>query len=436
MRTEAKITQAGLDNHKNFSRLSGRDASGKIVLRQRLEHKDRNLLREQLRRLPAGTPVVLEGTFGWGWMSDQLRECALDPHLASSRKTAGWREARGMAKSNKIDADLLSELWSEPERWWEVWLAPPEVRDQREWLRYRMSLVRMQTGLKNRIHATLHRHGVLQEFSDLFGSKGMAFLKGLCKAPSPQDAQQKQPMEACLSASGRGTLLGYLKLLAQVRQQVAQVTRMIRRIVSRSQEAERWRSLPGVSWVLAYTILAEVGCSARFANHRKLAAYALLAPRADDSGEEDGQVPTGRRVGYAGRLTLKWAFIEAAHGAVRKSEHFRGIFNRRTDGGKRDRNRGYIAVGHELCNVGLSCCHYRRNYSEQRPPRPGSREDRQAKQLQQVQENQQVQKNQMHLKMKEASKSNPTASRPVSCPGTGGPDRPMVAVATDQRRRT
>ena len=123
MRIESKLTQAGLDNHKNFSRLTGRDSTRKIVFRQRLEHKDRKALREDLRRLPPGTPAVLEGTFGWGWMSDELKACELDPHLASSRKTAAWREARGMAKNNKLDADLLSELWSQPER---CWLAPPE----------------------------------------------------------------------------------------------------------------------------------------------------------------------------------------------------------------------------------------------------------------------------------------------------------------------
>lgn len=257
MRTELKVVQVGLDNHKNFSRLTGRDGNGRIVLRQRLEHKDRNVLRENLSLLPAGTPVVLEGTFGWGWMSDELKGCGLDPHLASSRKTAAWREARGMAKNNKIDADLLSELWSEPERWWEVWLAPPEVRDQREWLRYRMSLVRMQTGLKNRIHATLHRHGILHEFSDLFGKKGMAFLKGLCQAR--REAADPAAGEVQLSPSGRGTLSGYLKLLSQVRQQVAAVTKLIRPMVSRSEEGERcaacrgyrgcWRTRSWRRWV-------------------------------------------------------------------------------------------------------------------------------------------------------------------------------------------
>jgi transposase len=402
------------------------------VLRQKLEHKDRQALREDLGRLPAGTPVVLEGTFAWGWMSDELRRCGLDPHLSSSRKVAGWREARGMAKNNKIDADILSELWSQPEPWWEVWLAPPEVRDQREWLRYRMSLVKMQTSLKNRIHATLHRHGVLHEFSDLFGKKGLAFLKGLCQTPPQPKAGEPQPAEVGLSASGRGTLAGYLKTLAAVRKQVAEVTRQIRVMVSKSEEGERWRSLPGISWVLAYTILAEVGPSSRFANGRKLAAYALLAPRADDSGDEDGEVPTGRRVGHQGRRTLKWAFIEAAHGAVRKSDHFKSIFDRRTDGGKRDRCRGYIAVAHELSRVGLSCCHYERNYCEDRPPRPGSREDREARLSQKVQENQM----RLQMKGKEIVKQSAPELSQVSRPGTGGPDRPMVDVASRERCRT
>jgi transposase len=431
MRIESTITQVGLDNHKNFSRLTGRDSSRKIVLRQRLEHKDRAALREDLRRLPAGTPVVLEGTFGWGWMSDELKVCGLDPHLASSRKTAAWREARGMAKNNKLDADLLSELWSEPERWWEVWLAPPEVRDQREWLRYRMSLVRVQTSVKNRIHATLHRHGVLHEFSDLFGKRGLVFLKGLCQVRPVSGSGEDVPpekVEPQLSSSGRGTLAGHLKLLAQVRQQIAQVTRMIRRIVTNSEEGERWRSLPGVSWVLAYTILAETGPSSRFANHRKYAAYGLLAPRDNDSGDENGET-RGRHVGYMGRLTLKWAFIEAAHGAVRKSDHFRSIFDRRTDGGKRDRGRGFITVAHELSRVGLSCCHYERDYSEQRPPRPGSQAQREARWTQ-------IQENQMRLKEKEIGKKNETETRQVSRPGTGGPDHPMVVVARSKRRRT
>jgi transposase len=356
-----KVAYVGLDCHKNFSRMTARDAGGKILFRQRLEHADRAALREELKRLPRGTPAILEGTFGWGWFSDELAACGLDPHLANSRKTSAWQTARGIAKNNKLDADLISELWPQPGRWWEVWLAPREVRDQREWLRYRMTLVKMQTGLKNRIHATLHRHGILHGLGDLFGKAGRLFLKQLCQEDDPR-----------LRESGKETLAGYLKLLDEIRRQLASLTRQLRKTVSSSAQGERWRSLPGISWVLAYTILAEVGCFERFAGSKQLSSYALLAPRADDSGDEDDQTPLGRHVGHAGRKTLKWAFIEASHGATRKSAYFRAIFDRRTNNGQRDKNRGYITVGHELCRIGFSCCRDGRDYREERPPRPGS----------------------------------------------------------------
>jgi len=388
MRRLEKVSHIGLDCHKNFSTVAARDKDNRIVFGQRLEHADRQQLRLELRRWPAGTPVILEGTFGWGWMADELREAGHDPHLASSGKVAAWRTARGLAKSNKIDAKLLSELWPEKPRWWEVWLAPQEVRDQREWLRYRMSLVGIQTMTKNRIHATLHRHGILGDVADLFGKKGMEFLRALIAAEEP------------LRESSRQTLAGYLRLLEQVRRQIAAVTRQLRQWVKRDAQAQLWDSLPGIGWVLAYTIQAEVGDIARFKDGRHLASYSLLAPLANDSGDEDDDTPIGRHVGHAGRRTLKWAFIEAAHGAVKKSPFFRAIFDARTNGGKRDKNRGYIAVARQLCLIGFSCVSKRRRYSEQRPVRPGEQQSN-------------------HIENIKCSKPHP---------GLGQPEDPMVAA--------
>lgn len=205
------VTQIGLDSHRRFSRVSARDSSGRVVWRQRLEHADRSALREALSAWPQGVPVVLEATFGWGWLSDELSAAGLSPHLSSGTKVAAWRKARGVAKTDRTDADLLSELPMGPvHRWWEVWLAPPVVREQREWMRYRMTLVRLQTGLKNRVHAVLHRHGIAHEHADLFGTAGRRMLSLLvASAAGP------------LPSSGRVSLKGYLQLLDQLRRQIA-----------------------------------------------------------------------------------------------------------------------------------------------------------------------------------------------------------------------
>ena len=72
LRTDASVTQLGSDIHRKFSKVTARNGQGKIVWRQRLEHADRPRMRERLADWPNGAPVVLEGTFGWGWMSDEL----------------------------------------------------------------------------------------------------------------------------------------------------------------------------------------------------------------------------------------------------------------------------------------------------------------------------------------------------------------------------
>ena len=365
-----KVTRVGLDVHRNFSQASLQDDRGQVIARQRLEHADRQELRRQIGAWPAGTPVVLEATFGWGWMCDELLEMKMAPHLASSRKSAAFREAQGLAKSNKIDADLMGRLYSErpqmkqgiEQRWWEVWLAPASVRDQRELLRHRMGLVKMQTALKNRIHATLHRHGILCPYSDLFGKAGRKFLSLLLVAEEP------------LRETARQTLAGDLKLLDQLRSLIARATRQFRRELVRDEAGQRLLSIPGISSVLAYTIVAEIGSIDRFRSGRSLLQYSLLAPQAADSGEDRPGKPMGRHLGHAGNDSLQWAFIQAAHGAVRKDEHLRSVFNRRTSNGKQDRGRGYITVANHLCRIAYSMWKNQTLYQPAPPPRPGSKE--------------------------------------------------------------
>jgi transposase len=380
MGMDKRIAQVGLDVHRIFSLASLRDASGNVIARERLQHADRVELRKRIGHWPAGTPVVLEATFGWGWISDELLAMNMDPHLASSRKVAGWRGARGLAKSNRIDADLLGELWSEkqvirygvPYRWWEVWLAPQEVRDQRELLRHRMTLVRTQTAAKNRIHALLHRHGIVIELSDLFGVAGRRYLSMLVyegKEPGEEAASKGVPP---LREPARRILKDLLAQLDQLRRSIARMTRLFRLSLKRSPAGQRLMTIPGISTVLAYTIVAEMGRIERFPKSRCLLRYSLLAPEADDSGEEREGKPIGRRIGHAGRATLQWAWIEAAHGAVRKDKMFRAIFDRRTHNGKEDRGRGYIVVAHHVCRTGYAMWKNQTDYQEVPPARPGS----------------------------------------------------------------
>jgi transposase len=351
-----------MDVHYKFSTVTFRDEAGRVVRRERLEHPQRDLLREQMNRWPKGLPIVMEASFGWGWLSDLLIEVGFKPHLSNCYKLEQMRKARGWVKTNKKDADMLSLLPFEPSDWWKVWRAPLQVRNQREQMRFRGNLVGLQTMVKSRIHAIFHRHGIFHEFSDLFGCRGRRFLVELC-LHNPTN----------LSPQALLALRGQVKLLDHLRRQLADVARILHKQLAKTPLTMRLKKIDGIGLILAHVLAAEIGTIERFRNHKALASYSLLAPRANDTGQDDPKhSPLGRHLGFRGNRTLKWAFIEAAHGAVRSGGRWRAVFDRVTNGGRKDRNRGYIKVARELVKVVYVVWSKGIDYQPVSPARPGS----------------------------------------------------------------
>jgi len=368
----AKVAAIGMDVHAKFTTVAMRDADGKVVRRERLDHADRSALREHLAGWPAEASVVLEASFGWMWLAELMDEAGLSPQLSNCYKLHQLRKARGWVKTNKKDADLLSLLPFETDRWWQVWLAPPAVRDRREWMRYRASLVAVQTATKQRITALLHRFGILHRFSDVFGVGGRRWLRVIVAAEGTEQAP--------LSTGAVAALRGHLALLDHVRSELAAITRALRAELPCSELADRLATIPGVGLILAHVLIAEIGRIERFRHHRALASYSLLAPLADESGEQDATTaPLGRHLGHRGNRTLKWTFIEAAHAAIRHGGQWRRRFEAATDGGRRDRNRGYINVARELVKIVYVVWSRGMAYTETPPPRPGRSARRQAR---------------------------------------------------------
>jgi transposase len=358
------VAAGGMDVHYKFSQVTMRDPKANVVCRERLDHPDRQKLRERLSTWPRGVPIAMEASFGWAWLADLMKEFGLLPVLSNCFKVEQMRKARGLAKTNKKDADLLSLLPLESRDWWKVWMSPPEVRDRREWMRYRGDLVAISTQTQNRIHAIFHRQGIFHKFTDLFGGQGRKFLGELCRDGQAPDGQ--------LLPGALAALRGQVRMLDHIRRQLAEAGRGLRKELERTPLAGRLDGIPGLGLILSHTLMAEIGQIERFRNHRALAAYCLLGPISDDTGEDDSPVSLGRHLGTRGNRTLKWAFIEAAHGAVRSGGRWRAMFDQHTDGGQKNRNRGYIKVARELVKVVYVVWRKGVQYSQSPPPRPGS----------------------------------------------------------------
>jgi transposase len=383
MKKDLTVTAAGVDVHYHFSRAALVNAQGQVVQRERLEHRDRQALRRKLEHWPKGLTVVLEASFGWGWLSDVMEQAGLDVRLSNCWKVEQMRKARNWVKTNDKDANLLALLPGERELWWQVWRAPREVRERREAVRHRADLVAMQTQIKCRIHAIFHRHGIFHDYADLFGGGGRRFLEQLVGGQDPQSPH--------LPPAALGALQSNLVVLSVLRQELADIARDLRGQLEKTPLLLRIKSVPGFGLILAHVLAAELGQLSRFRSARALANYSLLAPRADDTGEpQPNRAPLGRHLGHRGNRTLKWAFIEAAHGAVRHGGCWRALFDRLTDAGRKDRQRGYIAVARRLVDVVYAVLRDARQYREP------------------------------------AAKPRPQAKR--SRPGTGRPSHPMVAA--------
>ncbi len=347
----------GWDVHRKFSKVSLQEmtSEGQIVVveRARLEHCSREAMRQWLGRVPAGTPVALEAAFGWPWIADLLEELELEPHLGHppAVKVLAQHEAKG----DRCDADRLAKFQLRgilPESY----LAPPEVRQRRERMRYRIALVRLHTGVKNRIQAILHRLGILHSFSDLFGKGGRAFLE---KLDLPEASQ--------------AVLDGYLRLLDHVRKEIEQVEQWMQRNLAQD-EVVRWlKTLPGIGVILAHVIRAEIGQIERFPSYRHLTSYAGLAPLSDDSADRHGR----RHCSPACNHTLRWALIEAATGVLAtkgtKAWRLRRLYARLTGGGRYNKNQAKVALARELIKLVYIVWTKGESYTDTPPPRPGSR---------------------------------------------------------------
>jgi transposase len=172
-----------------------------------------------------------------------------------------------------------------------LWLPDPRVRAERERARWRLHLVRHRSSLKQRVHAVLLTHGKPCPVSDLFGVRGRQLLARL-DLPEPW----------------QGTIEASLRLIDELDREIGDCERELRRLGADHRYVPLLRTVPGISWVLAYTIAAELGDISRFPTPRKLAGYSGLCPRVYQSGERDLRGPLAKQ----GPRYLRWALVEAA----------------------------------------------------------------------------------------------------------------------------
>jgi transposase len=145
----------GIDVHRKRSQVAVVTEDGKVQLNKNVVNGSEPMLR-LIGDLPSGTPVAFEAAFGWGWLAQLLEDYGFEAHLVHPLRCKAIASAR--LKNDKAGAAILAQLLR-ADLLPEAWIAPAEVRELRALLRHRVSLVRLGTQQRNRIHAVAADHG-------------------------------------------------------------------------------------------------------------------------------------------------------------------------------------------------------------------------------------------------------------------------------------
>ncbi len=269
--------------------------------------------------------AAIESMNGARFVHDQLELAGWDVEIADALKVKGL--APLAAKTDKIDARVLAEL-ARRELVPAIWLPDPTVRAERERARFRLHLVRHRTALKNRIHATLIAFGHPVPVSDLFGTAGRELLAGLA-IPEPWVT----------------TLATSLRLVDELDREIDACEAELRVMGADHRYVELLRTVPGIAWVLGYTIASEIGDIGRFASPKKLTGYTGLCPIVRQSGRRDDRGPLAKN----GPKYLRWALIEAAtHAARHPAYHDRYERTKQRLGRQRGSKVARVDIAREL----------------------------------------------------------------------------------------
>jgi transposase len=309
----------GIDVHRKRSQVAVVTEEGQVQANRNVPNGVAPILRV-IGDLPTGTPVAFEAAYGWGWLVELLEDYGFAPHLVHPLRCKAIASAR--LKNDKVDAAILAQLLR-ADLLPEAWIAPKEVRELRALLRHRVALVRLCTGLRNRIHAVVADHG--HDRPDAFWTgaywtgPGRAWLSGL---PLP--------------AVSRRVVADSLAVIDAIAPTIEQLDREVHARAKTDPRVKVLTALPGVGEFTAMVLLAEIGDIARFSNARKLASWAGLTPtvRGSDQTVHHGQASK------QGSPYVRWVLGQAAHIAKRHRRVRRHLPGDRQTARPEDRHRG------------------------------------------------------------------------------------------------
>jgi transposase len=296
------MVHVGVDLHKRMSQITVLTEDGELL--QRRLANDAARVEQFFGQLPPQTPVAIEASGTWWWLVDLLEGLGHRPVLSNPKQTKAIAAAR--LKNDRVDADRLA-LLLRGELLPTVWIPPAALREARELVRHRVSLVWLRGQVRNRLLALLARR-------NLQPTSGKSWLTA-----RGQRELQALPLGAIPSLI-RADCRALLPLLDD------QIRRLDAELVRRWGDdpcVQRLTTIPGIGPFIAIVLALELGDIHRFPSSKHLASYIGLTPRVRASAD---RIRTGH-ISKEGNRLVRWVLVLAATQAARRPGPLRAWFH-------------------------------------------------------------------------------------------------------------
>ena len=284
---------AGIDLHSNNSVLTVLDETDRVVFAKRLPNELTAIV--AALRSCAGTlhGVAVESTYNWYWLVDGLMDAGFTVQLVNTtavkqydglKHSGDFEDARHLAHLMRLGILPTGHIYPKAER-----AVRDLLRKRGQLVRQRSSQILSMQNLLARNLGTHARGNEIKHWSD-------AQIDTMPLLPEQQQA-----------------LKANLAVMKCLNEQIKILERSILSKVKLQAQFQSLKTVSGIGDVLALTIALETGEISRFESPGNFASYArTVGSRRESNGKKKGQGNT-----KCGNKHLAWAFIEAAHFAVR-----------------------------------------------------------------------------------------------------------------------
>jgi len=269
--------------------------------------------------------IAVESTYNWYWLVDGLQDAGYKLHLVNTNAS---KQYDGLKYSDDEDdarwlAHLL-RLGILPEGY----IYPKEDRGVRDLLRKRAQLVR---------HQTAHLLSLQNLFSRNTGGR---ISSERLKEMAPEEIKDFiiEPERSLAMESS-------IRVLQCVRGEIEILEKEVKKQLRPDKTFQCLQSINGIGSMLAMTIRLEAGNMKRFSEVGNYASYCrCVDSKRTSNGKKKGE---GNRKN--GNKYLSWAYIEAAHFAVRFEKRIKRYFDRKAS--QRNKIIAIKAVAHKLARA-------------------------------------------------------------------------------------